>query len=55
MFNYLVLKDGSVSAFVTPRYILVGQEKYYVFVICSEEKHLHFQEKSQEKSGKNIR
>ena len=41
----------SLASFVTP----VGQEKYYVFLICSQEKHLHFQEKSQEKSGKNIR
>ena len=33
----------------------VGQEKYYVFLICSQEKHLHSQGKSQEKSGKIIR
>jgi len=31
-----------------------SQEKYYTFLICSQEKHLHFQEKCQEKSGKNI-
>ena len=30
----------------------VGQEKYYVFLICCHERHLHFQEKCQEKSGK---
>ena len=55
MFNYLVLKDGSVTAFVVPRYIPVGLEKYYVSLICSQEKHLHFQENSQEKSGKTIK
>ena len=31
----------------------VGQEKYYACLICHQEKHLHFQEKSREKSGKN--
>ena len=56
----------SLASFVTP----VGQEKYYVFLICSQEKDLHFQDKSEEKayiflnctyiysrqkSGKNIR
>ena len=32
----------SLTSFVTP----VDQEKYYVFLICSQEKHLHFQEKA---------
>ena len=50
MFNCLVLKDGS-AAFVSP----VGQEKYCRFLMCSEEKHHHFQNISQEKSGKTIR
>ena len=41
----------SFASFVSP----VGQEKYYVvFLIYSQEKHLHFQEKSQGESGKNI-
>ena len=38
----------SFASFVAP----VGPEKYDVFLICSQEKHLHFQEKvrrSQEK------
>ena len=51
MFNYLVLKDGSVASFIAR----FGQEKYYVFLICSQEKHLHFEDESQEKSEKNIR
>ena len=29
--------------------------KYYVFLICIQEKDLHFEEKVHEKSGKNIR
>ena len=41
----------SLASFVTP----VGQEKYCVFLIYSQGKHLHFQEKVLEKSGKNIR
>ena len=40
----------SLTSFLAP----VGQEKYYVMLMCSLEKHLHFQEKCQEKSGKNI-
>ena len=44
----------SLTSVVTP----VDQEKYYVFLICSQEKHLHFQEKArkgQEKiSGQNM-
>ena len=46
MFNRLVLKDWSVASFV----IRVGQDIYYVFLICSQEKHFHFQERSREKS-----
>ena len=38
----------SLASFVTP----VSQEKYYLFLTCSQKKQLHFQEKSQEKSGK---
>ena len=49
MFNYLVLEDGSVSSSIT----LVGHEKY-IFLICSQEKHLHFKEESQEKPGKKL-
>ena len=41
MLNYLVLTDGSVASFVT----LVGQEKFYVFLMCSLEKYFHFPEK----------
>ena len=41
----------SLASFVA----IVGLEKYCVFLIFSQEKHLHFQEKSQEKSGKNVR
>ena len=33
--------DQLLTSFVTA----VGQEKDYVFLICSKEKHLHFQEK----------
>ena len=29
--------------------------KYYIFLICSLEKHLHFEEKVHEESAKNIR
>jgi len=32
-----------------------GQEKYYIFLICSQEKYLCCQEKVQEASGNNIR
>ena len=45
-----VLEDGSVASFVT----LVGHEKWYVFLIGSQESHLHFQERRQEKFGKSI-
>ena len=45
--NYLFLKDEPVASFLTSS----SQEKYYIFLICSQEKHIHFQEKSQEKSG----
>ena len=48
MFNYLVLEDESVASFVT----LVGQEKYYLFLICSQETHLHCQEKFRESQEK---
>ena len=41
--DIIVLKDWSVSSFVTP----VGQEKYYVFLICIQDKNFNFQEKSQ--------
>ena len=52
MFNYLVLKmSQSVASFLT----LVGQGKYYVFLICSQEKHFCCREKNQEKAGKNIK
>ena len=52
MLKYLVLKDGqSPAPFVT----LVSQEKYHVFLICNQEKHLNFPEKSKEKPGKDIR
>ena len=44
------LKFGSVLSFVTP----VGQEKCYVFLIRSHEKHLHFQEESQETIGRMV-
>ena len=40
----MVLKDGSDALFVGQ----AGQEKYYVFLIGSQEKHLHFLEKSLE-------
>ena len=45
MFSYFILKDGLVASFVTP----TGQEKY-TFLICSYDKHLHFEEKKPEKS-----
>jgi len=45
------LRNGSVALSVTP----AGQEKYYRFLMCSQEKYLHFHEKSQGKSGKNTR
>ena len=38
-----------VSQFLTP----VGQEKYCVLLICCHERHLHFEGKCQEKSGKS--
>jgi len=41
-------KDGSVASFVSQ----AGQEKYCVFLICSQNKHPHLQEKYQEKSEK---
>ena len=41
----------SLASLVT----LVGQEKFCVFLICSQEIQLLFQEKSQEKLGKTIR
>ena len=50
MFASIVLKDGSVVSFVA----LVGQEKYCVFLICSQKKAPSFSLISQEKSGKNI-
>ena len=49
--HIIALKGGSVLPFVAP----VDQEKYYVFLVCSQEMHLCFQEKGQEMSGKNIR
>ena len=51
MLNNLISKDGSVTTVAAP----VGQEKYYVLPICSQERHLHFQEKIHEKSGKTIK
>ena len=52
MLNSLVLKDGSVARIIVTPF---GQEEYYVFLIYSQGKHLHFQAKGQEKSGKSIR
>ena len=40
-------KDGLAAPFAA----LVGQGKYYVFLICDQEKYLHFQGKNAEKSG----
>ena len=50
MFNRLVLKDWSVASFV----IRVGQDKYYVFLICSQEKNTFIFKKEIGKS-QNIR
>ena len=41
----------SLASFITS----VGQGKYYVFLICNLEKHLHFQEKVRKSQGENIR
>ena len=49
--NYLVLKDWSVASLVSP----AGQEKYSVLLICSLEKHFHFQGTSLAMSGETIR
>ena len=53
MLNCLVkVKNGS-AARITCSTNWSG--KYCIFLICSQEKHLHFQEESQGKSGKNIK
>ena len=48
--DILVLEAGSVVPFVTP----AALERYYVFLLCSQEKRLHFHGENQEISGEDV-
>ena len=48
--DIIILKDGSIRPFVTT----VCQEMYYIFLVCNQEKHIHFPEKMRKNSWQDV-